>query len=85
MGKIVERAVSLRLESSGKVAGSPNVLPELSEGDQLQKTDIDRAMVDVDLKSLHCSCSVELGNSSKMTQLYFGPGFEDRLELEMDE
>lgn len=84
-GKICERAVSLRLESSGKVAGSPNVLPELSEGDQLQKTDIDRAMVDVDLKSLHCSSSVELGNSSKMTQLYFGPGFEDRLELEMDE
>ena len=84
-GKICERAVSLRLESSGKVAGSPNVLPELSEGDQLEKTDIDRAMADVDLKSLHCSSSVELGNSSKMTQLYFGPGFEDRLELEMDE
>ena len=84
-GKICERAVSLRLESSGKAAGSPNVLPELSEGDQLEKIDIDRAMADVDLKSLHCSSSVELGNSSKMTQLYFGPGFEDRLELEMDE
>ena len=26
-----------------------------------------------------------MGKSAKITQLYFGPGFEDRLELEMDE
>jgi hypothetical protein len=37
------------------------------------------------LTSLYSSTAIDLGKSSEVAQLYFGPGFEDRLELEMEE
>ncbi|KAL7541750.1 hypothetical protein ACHAXR_011593 [Thalassiosira sp. AJA248-18] len=89
-GKIVEKAVCLRLESLNKaskqdLSRSDRPLLELTGGDQLEKANIDRAVAEVDLKSLYSSSNIDLGNSANIAQLYFGPGFEDRLELEMDE
>ena len=60
-------------------------LLQLSGCDQLEKGDIEQALAAVEFNSLHSSLNVDLGKSSKITQLYFGPGFENRLELEMDE
>jgi len=91
-GKIVEKAVALRLgEQASKKCGKKSFscnstdLPELSSGDQLERRNIEQAVAEVDLNSLHSSTDADLGKSAKITQLYFGPGFEDRLELEMDE
>ncbi|KAL9188405.1 hypothetical protein ACHAXT_006783 [Thalassiosira profunda] len=86
-GKIVEKAVSLRLERGTSKGANWQSAPliELTGGDQLSKENIDRAIAETDLKSLCSSSNVDLGNSAKITQLYFGPGFEERLELEMDE
>ena len=58
---------------------------ELSGGDQLEADDIKRSLAEVNLNSLYSSKEIDLGNSSKIAQLYFGPGFEQRLELELDE
>lgn len=60
-------------------------LLELAGGDQLEKANIVQALAEVDLKSLYTSSNIGLGEAAKITQLYFGPGFEERLELEMDE
>jgi hypothetical protein len=90
-GKIVEKAVSLRLESTSskgkarKLFGSEEPILELTGGDQLGVDDIKRSLAEVNLNSLYSSTDIDLGNSSKIAQLYFGPGFEDRLELELDE
>lgn len=90
-GKIVEKAVLLRLESTSskgkarKLFGSEEPILELTEGDQLEVDDIKRSLAEVNLNSLYSSADIDLGSSSKITQLYFGPGFEDRLELELDE
>lgn len=81
----------MRLESDKKSGDkkqksrSDGPLPELTGGDQLEKEDIEQAMSEVNLNSLYSSSNVDLGQSAKVTQLYFGHGFEDRLELEMDE
>ena len=81
--------MALRLESSKrqnkKQSRSDSLLLELTGGDQLEKKDIEQAIAEVDLNSLCSSSNVDIGKSAKITQLYFGPGFEDRLELEMDE
>eukprot|EP00581_Thalassiosira_minuscula_P012901 CAMPEP_0183719102 /NCGR_PEP_ID=MMETSP0737-20130205/12178_1 /TAXON_ID=385413 /ORGANISM="Thalassiosira miniscula, Strain CCMP1093" /LENGTH=580 /DNA_ID=CAMNT_0025948803 /DNA_START=27 /DNA_END=1769 /DNA_ORIENTATION=- len=90
-GKIVEKAVSLRLDSDGskhakrKLSRSEGPLLELTKGDQLERGNIEQALEEMDLNSLYCSSNIELGKSANIAQLYFGPGFEDRLELEMDE
>lgn len=60
-------------------------LLELVGGDQLDVGDIEEAISETKLCSLYSSSNIDLGTSAKITQLYFGPGFEDRLELEMDE
>ena len=83
--------MALRLESSKRQNKktpsfcSDSLLLELTGGDQLEKKDIEQAIAKVNLNSLCSSSNVDLGKSAKITQLYFGPGFEDRLELEMDE
>mmetsp|Transcript_14760 Transcript_14760/g.27939 ORF Transcript_14760/g.27939 Transcript_14760/m.27939 type:complete len:515 (-) Transcript_14760:147-1691(-) len=90
-GKIVEKAVSLRLESTKKSAVKKNnsnrgdAILELGVGDQLEKTNIDDALKAVNMKSLYSSTNADIGKSSEVAQLYFGPGFEDRLEIELDE
>ena len=59
------------------------MLWDLKPGEQLTTEDIEKAMKDPDIRPspLH-----NLEKTSKPSvQLYFGPGFEERLELEMDE
>ena len=58
---------------------------ELAGGDQLDEGNIEQAIAETKLNSLYSSSNIDLGKSARITQLYFGPGFEDRLELEMDE
>ena len=60
-------------------------LPELSGGDQLDVEDITKAIQETSLESLYSSSDGDIGKSSQVAQLYFGPGFEDRLELELEE
>ncbi len=80
LGRIVEKAIFLRNEKD-KNAQS---LWELSGGEQLTVDDIKRALDDPDVKP----ATVYGGDDAKAAssvQLYFGPGWEDRLELEMEE
>jgi hypothetical protein len=63
---------------------SEDPILELTGGDQLEADDIKRSLAEVNSNSLYSSTDIDLGNS-KIAQLYFGPGFEDRLELELDE
>lgn len=90
-GKIVEKAVSLRLECDTSTYAKQDLsrfdspLLELTGGDQIEKGNIEQALAEMDLNSLYSSSNIDLGKSANITQLYFGPGFEDRLELEIDE
>jgi len=90
-GKIVEKAVSLRLECDTSKYAKQDLsrfdspLLELTGGDQIEKGNIEQALAEMDLNSLYSSSNIDLGKSANITQLYFGPGFEDRLELEIDE
>lgn len=77
------QAVSMRLKCDERTLNHP--LLQLSGADQLDKGNIEQALAAVEFNSLHSSSNVDLGKSSKITQLYFGPGFESRIELEMDE
>lgn len=74
----------LRLEQS-KTMTKHGFLPELTGGDQLSVKDIQRAISETSLKSLYSSSNGDIGKSTQIAQLYFGPGFEDRLELELEE
>ncbi len=64
---------------------------ELGEGEQLEVEDIERALNDTSINSapLYYASSSALRPSNKVDghalQLYFGPGFEDRLEMELDQ
>jgi hypothetical protein len=88
LGQIVEKAIVLRkIEMQKKIAGGEvneaAIVFELDPGEQLEENDIVRAMEDPDIKPVplfSSSSEKKLG-----PQLYFGPGFEDRLELEMEE
>lgn len=72
-------------KSNPNQSRSNSPLLELTGGDQLEKENVEKAIAEVKLNSLYSSSNVDLGKAADITQLYFGPGFEDRLELEMDE
>jgi hypothetical protein len=59
------------------------VLGELRRGEQLTAGDIELAMDDPDIRPVPLH-GVEK-TSRPSVQLYFGPGFEERLELELEE
>ena len=63
------------------------ILYELEPGEQLDRTEIEKAMNDPDIKPVAMySAAGGSGASPKLAaQLYFGPGFEDRLEMELEE
>jgi hypothetical protein len=86
-GRIVEKAILLRnlevQQSRGKSHRDATMLIELDPGEQLTEADIDRAMQDPDIKPIPLYSSAP--DKKLGPQLYFGPGFEDRLEMEMDE
>jgi len=80
LGRIVEKAIFLRNEAD------PNAqsLWELPPGEQLAVGDIEKALDDPDIKPATVY-GTEDSKASSSVQLYFGPGWEDRLELEMEE
>jgi len=80
LGRIVEKAIFLRNENDEKARS----LWELPPGDQLTARDIERALDDPDIKPATVY-GTEDSKSASSIQLYFGPGWEDRLELEMEE
>ena len=80
LGRIVEKAIFLRNEKD-KTASS---LWEMPYGEQLSVDDIKLALQDPDIKPATVY-STEDSKISSSVQLYFGPGWEDRLELEMEE
>ncbi|EEC48545.1 predicted protein [Phaeodactylum tricornutum CCAP 1055/1] len=80
-GRIVEKAIYLRNLARNEGHGV-NILLELPDGEHLVPHDIDKAMEDSDIKPtpLYSSKEEKIG-----PQLYFGPGFESRLELEIEQ
>lgn len=63
-------------------------LRELSSGEQLTADDIKEALEDPDVKPaplFGLDAEKKEGELPRNVQLYFGPGFEQRLELELEE
>jgi hypothetical protein len=100
LGRIVEKAIFLRnLEKEKQVKGGEQEedkevpadttitgpLWELPEGEQLTEEDIQRALEDPDVKPATLFKAEDSADRQTNIQLYFGPGWEDRLELEMEE
>jgi hypothetical protein len=90
-GKIVEKAVLLRCLKDGESAQRNStrdgrLILELQTNEQLSKEDIEAAMNDstVASKPLYHATSSQLQNN-EAAQLYFGPGFEGRIEEELDQ
>lgn len=89
-GRIVEKAILLRNSDqlSSASVGNRNgdemsVLVELAPGEQLTEKDIIRATEHADVKPVPLYSNAS--DKKKGLQLYFGEGFEDRLEMEMEE
>ncbi|KAL3944446.1 MAG: hypothetical protein SGBAC_001474 [Bacillariaceae sp.] len=89
MGRIVEKAIHLK---SSDLSRSPSgtesrsiglELWQLKEGETLLPEDITRALKDPEVQPA-AMYSLD-GLSVPSLQRYFGPGFEERLELEMEE
>jgi hypothetical protein len=87
MGRIVEKAVHLRNAKRNKDGENPLDLRlrKLPEGEQLTKEDIQEALEDPDVKPESLFRLERQSHGLPNTQLYFGPGFEQRLELELEE
>ena len=62
------------------------IILELEPGEQLTKEDIEKALNDstVGAKPLYCATNSVVDKGSSI-QLYFGPGFEDRIEMELEQ
>ena len=92
-GRIVEKAIFLRnlerQKQSGQAVDETNIVLELEPGEQLELEDIERAMRDPDIQPtplFRASTGDRTDQAPKIgPQLYFGPGFEERLEMELDE
>mmetsp|Transcript_11073 Transcript_11073/g.16335 ORF Transcript_11073/g.16335 Transcript_11073/m.16335 type:complete len:391 (+) Transcript_11073:74-1246(+) len=87
MGKIVEKAIFLKCLSRQKNSVDPDFVLELKGGEQLEVEDIERSLADtnVNIKPLYNSSNSVLDQCAEASQLYFGPGFEDRLEMEIEQ
>ena len=78
------KAIYLRNVANAK--DDKNLLLELGEGEQLDAEDIEKAINDSTIRPVPLYSSLETDSSHPVAaQLYFGPGFEDRLEMEMEE
>lgn len=91
-GRIVEKAIFLRNLAAlkadcanGESVDERTVPMELSSGEQLQPSDIERAMEDSDILPVPLYGASQDEKKMVKPQLYFGPGFEDRLEMELEE
>ena len=87
VGRIVEKAIFFRLLEKRK-ADTTTIVLELDLGDQLEASDIQKAMDDLRPAPIYASSR---DGESRRTQLpgshplFFGNGFENRLELEIEE
>jgi hypothetical protein len=84
MGRIVEKAIYLKNIAANNNNNNKigNVLLELRDGQQLDAEDIEKAIHDSTIRPVPLYSSLD---KPVAAQLYFGPGFEDRLEMEMEE
>lgn len=77
--------------SSSNLSKTEEPILELGEGEQLEVQDIERALRDTSINSvpLYNASNSSSKSDNKVDghalQLYFGPGFEDRLEMELDQ
>jgi hypothetical protein len=85
LGWTVLQAIFLRNVANKK--DDKNLLLELQEGEQLEVDDIKKAINDSTIRPvpLYSSFDNDYSHFPVAAQLYFGPGFEDRLEMELDE
>ena len=63
----------------------PSILWELKDGEQLTLKDIETALQDPEIQPKPLVQRNTDTSSKPALQRYFGPGFEERLELEMEE
>lgn len=91
MGKIIEKAIFLRClekrqERRNLGDNSEKIILELESGEQLTKDDIELGLNDstIGVKPLYCAKDSVIENGTAI-QLYFGPGFEDRIEMELEQ
>jgi hypothetical protein len=91
MGKIIEKAIFLKFlekRESIKLSGAKedDLVLELGPGEQLTKEDVEKALNDSTVvpKPLYNSSNSVL-DSKDAVQIYFGPGFEERIEMEMEQ
>ena len=82
VGRIVEKAIQLRLGGDAERQS----IGEMPPGEQLDLDDINRAVNDSSIRPVPLYSGDESsGKRQAAAQLYFGPGFERRVEMEMDE
>lgn len=82
MGRIIEKAIQLRLGTSD----ANDQIPEMPASEQLDLDDIVRAINDSAIRPIPLYAGDESSSKRQAAaQLYFGPGFERRVEMEMDE
>mmetsp|Transcript_11072 Transcript_11072/g.16333 ORF Transcript_11072/g.16333 Transcript_11072/m.16333 type:complete len:193 (+) Transcript_11072:2704-3282(+) len=83
----IEQAIFLKCLSRQKNSVDPDFVLELKGGEQLEVEDIERSLADtnVNIKPLYNSSNSVLDQCAEASQLYFGPGFEDRLEMEIEQ
>lgn len=93
MGKLVEKAIFIRrLEQIEQMRNhnqqnlEDDFILELPANEQLTKADVEKALLDSTIvpKPLYNSANSVL-DSTDAAQIYFGPGFEDRIEMEMEQ
>jgi len=92
MGKIVEKAIFLRClkklqkEEMERCRVEKRMLLQLEADEQLTEEDVCNALKDstVMAKPLYNACNSVLAKGEAV-QLYFGPGFEERIELELEQ
>lgn len=91
-GRIVEKSIFLKNLAKAKEEDldfdERTILLELETDEQLTKMDIENAIEDPDIKPTAMYAFESTGGAYRkpiVAQLYFGPGFEDRLEMELDE
>jgi len=96
MGRVVEKAIELRLgRSENHTANRKSArrgdqkqrrLLELAPGDQLELKDIQESAKHPSVRPAPLySGTDDAASALSGAQLYFGPGFENRLEMEMEE
>lgn len=79
------KAIFLRASKQLKETdGESDIILELKRGEQLTLQDIEEALKHPDIRPAPLF-GVDKKSQPPVGQLYFGPGFEERLELEMEE